>query len=435
MDRVVQQWKRHVEKGAAHQPGRWSKIPGLCGRLGRRVFDNGLAPTVQDLDDIPSPYARHLEGFDKPFILLETARGCSNRCSFCTSADSGPIRVFSTDRLRRELTLIQSHGIPEVRITDRTFNGKPSRCLELLRLFRDEFPGLRFHLEFDPARLTPSILGELAKTPAGQFHIEAGIQSLLPRAFRLIGRQATLRRTLAGVKALVQCVPLRIHTDLIAGLPGTTLKSLLADVRRLAAIGPGEIQVELLKLLPGTRLAAERDRLGLVAAPEPPYEILRGPAFPLEDANSARQLAFLTDWYYNAVPLQAVIRVASESLPSFWKKWLAFHRTKHRAFACPSLERRFALLFEFVSKRESAHSARLKQRIQYAWMKYGFSAQHGLCAAQPWTDPIPADAVLVEGDRQATASRVYRVSLDRDYLFVYGRKHEHQRAVAVYVLK
>lgn len=422
-EKAFGQWLRSMD-----QPEQQAGIPGFCGLVGGRYIDNGRAEVFENLDDIPSPYPRHIEGFRKPFVLLETSRGCSNRCAFCTSGVGERVRWFSLERVRRDVQSIRAQGVPEVRLVDRTFNARPARCLALLRFFRDECKPLRFHLEIDPARLTPDFVAELAKAEPGRFHLEVGLQSLNPAVIRAIGRQGTVRRALAGLVRLVAHRQLAIHVDLIAGLPGGTLADLLEELRALVLLAPAEIQLELLKLLPGTRLAAEQDRRQIVAAPEPPYEVLRTATMTAADLETARGVSNWVDWFYNVPELQALIVAATRRIPGFWKELILFGGNTAFGVAAPSLENRFRLLDDFFRDRDAG----LRHALHYAWLKHGFSAQHGICPALPWKGPVPESAVLVEGAAVGRPARVFQADLERSYLFAYARERP---AAAVYRLE
>ena len=410
------------------QPEQQAGIPGFCGLISGRYVDNGMAEGVQHLDDIPSPYPKHMEGFRKPFVLLETSRGCSNRCAFCTSGVGGGVRWFSLERVRRDVQLIRAHGVPEVRLVDRTFNARPARCLALLRFFRDECKPMRFHLEIDPARLTPDFIAELAAARPGRFHLEVGIQSLNPEVIRAISRQGTVRRALTGLTRLNAHHQLATHVDLIAGLPGGTLADLFEELRTLILLGSDEIQLELLKLLPGTRLAAEKDQWQIVAAPEPPYEVLRTATMTGDDLETARGLSNLVDWFYNVPQLHSLMVDATRCIPGFFKKLILFGGSIAFAVAAPSMENRFRLLDAFFRDRDLG----LRHALHYAWLKHGFSAQHGICRAFPWKGPVPESAVLVDGEAGVRPARVFRANLDQSYLFLYARE---RLAAAVYRLE
>lgn len=414
-----------------NEPVRWREIPGLCGFHGGEYFDGGFAQEIANLDEIASPYARRAGRFPKPFVQLETSRGCSNRCAFCTSGRGGPVRYASLRRARADLDAIRRMGTKGVRLVDRTFNERPARCIRLLQLFRNEYPDLRFHLEMDPARLTRSILDKLAAAHAGRFHIEAGIQSLSPEVYRNIGRRATVGRSLDGLKALCRLRNLDVHADLVAGLPGGDLEGLFEETRTLVCLGPGEIQMELLKILPGTALDRDRHKWGITASAEPPYVVLSTGEMTAADLRVAAELSKLLDHYYNASPLQEAVAEATEEVNDFWPRFHAFRAGRGKVGMCPGLEERFQVLDEFLEK---AGVVAARHRLRYAWMKWGLSPRRGLCRARPWRGPVPQDAVLVEGDSSRPFSRRYGVELDRPYLFAYGREGGDRRATAVFVL-
>lgn len=406
-------------------------IPGVC-RMANGVYqDNGFAPPIESLDSIPSPYADLPVTFKRPFVLLETTRGCANTCAFCTSANS-PVRRFSIARVRSDLHEIREQGISEIRVADRTFNDNAAYALPLLNMFRDEFPELRFHLEIDPARVTSAFLCELEKAGPGRFHLEVGVQSLSAQVLRNIGRQATAERTLSGLRALRSIRTLELHADLIAGLPGGTLQQVWSDLLTLSMLGPDEIQLEVLKLLPGTRLVAECSRWGMISSPEAPYEILRTSTMSVEDMEVARRLVRVIEWFYNPPDFRALLSEAACSDPGFWPA--LFARAIHMldAVDAPGLEPRYRLLAEFF---EQPGLLRLRHGLGYQWLKRGFSAQHGIVSVTPWRGAIPEDAELMEGDPAEPAARVFRADLGQPHVFVYGRRSDTRAAVAIYRLR
>jgi len=93
----------------------------------------------------------------------------------------------------------------------------------------------------------------------------------------------------------------------------------------------------------------------------------------------------------------------------------------------PSLENRFRWLDSVFQ----GQTVSLIHALHYAWLKHGFSAQHGICRAFPWKGPIPESAVLVEGEAVVRPARVFRANLDQSYLFAYAQERP---AAAVYRL-
>jgi len=464
----------------AKNPEKWGTIRGLCAVVGGKYIDNGQAELIKNLDEIPSPYEcglmcrnvgnaagpeslalpipvdsdrgraaaprnagraslfttpgawpRRLD-FTKPFLLLETSRGCSNQCAFCTSAGE-PVRIFSLERVRRDISLISAAGVREIRLADRTFNENQKRCLELVKIMRDEFKGVKFHLEIDPARVTDELALELGKAEYGKFHLEAGIQTTHAGALRGINRSGSVERALAGLQKLCSLRNLAVHVDLIAGLPRAGLADLYADLRTVALMEPDEIQLELLKVLPGTRLSGEKDKFGIISSGETPYEVLRTATMSFDDLVKARRLSSLVDWFYNSTELQTSFSAAVKLIPDFFERFADFTARAAGENQAPALDNRFRMLEQFFSLNAPA----LVHKLGYAWLKCGLSAQHGICRTTQWKNPLPEDAVLVEGDSRAAAGesrRMYLAELERPYIFIYG-EYPRRQAGAVYALK
>jgi hypothetical protein len=60
------------------------------------------------------------------------------KCFYCTSGGS-QTRYRTLEQLREELHLLESKGVKEVRMLDRTFNLPQERGSAILRMFREEF--------------------------------------------------------------------------------------------------------------------------------------------------------------------------------------------------------------------------------------------------------------------------------------------------------
>ena len=246
-----------------NHPEEWRPIPGLCYLTPEKEYkDNGIA-RVLDFPALTAPEESIFFNWSKPFVQLETTRGCFNTCAFCVSGGEKPVRTLSIESIRRRLQTIHRHGIKNVRVLDRTFNYNPRRAKELLRLFLEFAPDIRFHLEIHPALLSEELKEELKQLPEGLLHLEAGIQSLREPVLQQSRRMGKLSDALEGLKFLCSLTNTETHADLIAGLPLYHLSEIFEDVRTLAGYRAGEIQLESLKLLPGTEMRRRAEELGI----------------------------------------------------------------------------------------------------------------------------------------------------------------------------
>ena len=322
-----------------NMPETWSDITGLC-YIHKGVYhDQGLA-RVADFTSLRAPEDSPLFTWGKPFVQLETTRGCFNTCAFCVSGMGDPIRRLPLENIRQRLNRIREQGIRDVRILDRTFNYHPLHAIELLQLFEEYHPHLRFHLEIHPALLPQSLRNVLAGMPHGQLHLEAGIQSLRQEVLNKSLRKGALEQALDGLHFLCSQPNLVTHADLIAGLPHYTLKQIYEDIHTLATYQVGEIQLESLKVLPGTAMRRDAQRLGIRYSPMPPYEVLETDAITSTELQEARRLSRLLDGYYNTAAWQQITRKLILSEKDFLSRFLC-HLTEHNYIDQPmSLERR-----------------------------------------------------------------------------------------------
>ena len=352
-----------------NQPEEWSTITGLCYLDANQQYqDNGLA-RVLPFDQLVSPEESEFFNWSKPFVQLETTRGCFNTCAFCVSGGEKPVRTLSMEAIRQRLEIIHQHGIKNVRVLDRTFNFNPRRAKELLQLFLEFHPHIRFHLEIHPALLSEDLKTELQQLPEGLLHLEAGIQSLREPVLEKCKRLGKLNDALEGLQFLCSLDNMETHADLIAGLPLYRLNEIFEDIRILAEFQAGEIQLESLKLLPGTDMRRRANELGIQYAPMPPYEVLRTEDITPEELQVARRLSRLLDAFYNTPAWQALTRELILNEETFLYHFLNYLTEANLIDQPMSLEKRGLVLYEYCKK----HRPDYLIKASIAWIEAGMS--------------------------------------------------------------
>lgn len=351
-----------------NRPEEWAAIPGLCYMWEDEYHDGGLA-RVMNFDSLLPPEESPLFMWDKPFVQMETTRGCFNTCAFCVSGMGDPIRSLPLDAIRQRLCRIRERGIRDVRILDRTFNHRPLQAVALLELFAEFHPHLRFHLEIHPALLPQSVREVLVSLPDGLLHLEAGIQSLRQEVLDMSRRKGRLEQSLDGLRFLCSLPNLVTHADLIAGLPSYGLSQIYEDIRTLAAFQAGEIQLELLKLLPGTAMRRDAAELGIRYSPLPPYEVLETEAISSAQLQEVRRLSRLLDAYYNTSAWQSLTRRLIVEEDGFLHRFLDFLTENNYIDQPMSLERRGELLYIFCC----GHYPMFVVEATVAWIEAGMS--------------------------------------------------------------
>ena len=347
----------------------WSDITGLCYLdIDNQYKDNGLA-RVMSFDQLTSPEESGFFNWSKPFVQMETTRGCFNTCAFCVSGGEKPVRTLSIEDIRRRLQTIHRHGIKNVRVLDRTFNFNTRRAKELLQLFLEFHPHIRFHLEIHPALLSDELKAELQSLPEGLLHLEAGIQSLREPVLEKCKRLGKLDNALEGLEFLCSLNNMETHADLIAGLPLYRLEEIFEDIRTLAKYHAGEIQLESLKLLPGTEMRKRAEELGIRYSPLPPYEVLQTDEITTSDLQVARRLSRLLDAFYNTPAWQSLTRELILKEEGFLQHFLNYLTEANLIDTPMSLEKRGLVLYEYCKK----HYPDYQTRASIVWIEAGMS--------------------------------------------------------------
>lgn len=413
-----------------NHPEQWHTVPGLCYLTPNKEYkDNGIARVLNFAGLVPPEQSRFFN-WSKPFVQLETTRGCFNTCAFCVSGGEKPVRTLSIESIRERLQLIHAHGIKNVRVLDRTFNYNPRRAKELLRLFLEFHPDIRFHLEIHPALLSEELKEELSLLPKGLLHLEAGIQSLREPVLEKSRRMGKLSDALDGLRFLCALPNMETHADLIAGLPLYHLHEIFEDVRTLAGYAAGEIQLESLKLLPGTEMRRRAEELGIKYSPLPPYEVLQTHEISVSELQTARQLSRLLDGFYNTPAWQALTRELILNDEQFLHRFLAY-LTKANLIDQPmSLEKRGLILYEFCKQNYPEYQI----QAAIAWIEAGMSLKK-LPAEKVWTKRQipPATWNIIYGEYKESLRLCFLPADEKgEHGYWFGLESEIQKASPVF---
>ena len=413
-----------------NHPEQWHTVPGLCYLTPYKEYkDNGIARVLNFAGLVPPEQSRFFN-WSKPFVQLETTRGCFNTCAFCVSGGEKPVRTLSIESIRRRLQLIHAHGIKNVRVLDRTFNYNPRRAKELLRLFLEFHPDIRFHLEIHPALLSEELKEELSLLPKGLLHLEAGIQSLREPVLEKSRRMGKLSDALDGLRFLCALPNMETHADLIAGLPLYHLHEIFEDVRTFAGYAAGEIQLESLKLLPGTEMRRRAEELGIKYSPLPPYEVLQTHEISVSELQTARQLSRLLDGFYNTPAWQALTRELILNDEQFLHRFLTY-LTKANLIDQPmSLEKRGLILYEFCKQNYPEYQI----QASIAWIEAGMSLKK-LPAEKVWTKRQipPATWNIIYGEYKESLRLCFLPADEKgEHGYWFGFESEIQKASPVF---
>jgi hopanoid C-3 methylase len=194
---------------ALDRHGSPSEVPGLLLRRGDGRFDR-TPPSERTfaLDEVPAPRRRDVDAWRRqyacllfrPVWLIETARGCPFRCSFCSVwplHDRG-VRLRSIESVCDDF---EATG-PSVFVADDLFWYQPERSLELARALKRRGIRKRWLLvqsRTDTVASHPELL-EAWRPIAHDFDIFFGLEAATNEGLRGLVKDTTVDRTIDAVR-------------------------------------------------------------------------------------------------------------------------------------------------------------------------------------------------------------------------------------------
>ncbi|MGI9861419.1 B12-binding domain-containing radical SAM protein [Moorella naiadis] len=290
----------------ASPPARPGTISGQETTLATDRQGAGTSPLLRhkDLDPIPFPYAEDLAASGNDLrqrtVYYETSRGCPFACGFCLSSTTTGVRYFSLERVQEDLARLLAAGVREIKFVDRTFNAHKERALALWEYLLSLRPKARFYFEIAGDHLDDEMFSFLSRIPPGLFQFEIGVQTIDARVNARCNRRQDWKRLAANIRRLQAAGNIRLHLDLIAGLPGETYTGVGESFDAVAALKPHEIQLGFLKLLKGTSLRARADEFGYLFLDRPPYQVLANSAIAYDEMLRLHVIEDLLKYYGNS---------------------------------------------------------------------------------------------------------------------------------------
>jgi radical SAM superfamily enzyme YgiQ (UPF0313 family) len=249
---------------------RWEDIPAIAFRRSdNSTAFNERSETVQDINQIPSPYLTGI--FDELIeqnpkeiwqARLETNRGCPFTCAFCYwgKKSTRKIRKFNLDRIYKEIDWISRNKIEFVFCCDANF-GILKRDADIARKVAENKKSHGYPQAFSIQNTKNSTerifeLQKILNDSGLQKGVNLALQSLNDITLRYIARSNIDKRIYAELQKLFSNNNIATFSDLIVGLPGETYESFTRGVSEIIESGQhNRIQFINLTVLENTLMA------------------------------------------------------------------------------------------------------------------------------------------------------------------------------------
>jgi|SRR3990172_5095867 len=248
----------------------WDVVPSIGYKRSDSIIAfNEFKETIQDINDIPSPYLSGV--FDELIVQnpdekwqgrIETNRGCPFTCAFCYwgRKSERKIKQFDLQRIYNEIDWLSKNRVEFVFCCDANF-GILERDIDIAKKVAANKKSFGYPKVFSVQNTKNSRdrIFELQKilNDAGlQRGVNLALQSLNEETLKYIERSNIDNKAYTELQQLFTASNIPTFTDLIIGLPGETYESFTRGVSEIIASGQhNRIQFINLTILENTLMA------------------------------------------------------------------------------------------------------------------------------------------------------------------------------------
>ncbi len=238
----------------------------------KRIFTNGRNGHYLNLDTLPFP-ARHLLhnryykmhppfGIYPPVTIMETSRGCSYNCMFCSLPKI--LRERSPEGTIAELEeVVYKYDVREVHFIDPTFTYNYERIIKLCKLITKYKIKFKWSCKTRPDLVSKDLLSAMRK--AGCYMISYGVESGSQEILNNLDKKLNLEKTIETFY-LSKKIGIRTIAYILLGSPGENNYTFMETINFVKKINPDFVLFG--ELLPDpnsdlTRLLIKEEKIGI----------------------------------------------------------------------------------------------------------------------------------------------------------------------------
>jgi len=331
---------------------RFEKIKGLVYRKDGKIYVNPPSELLI-FESIPFPYDTMPCESDK-VLYYESARGCPFSCSYCLSSLDKKIRALSLGRVFHDLDWFLEREVKQVKFVDRTFNWDKVRCNEIVKYIIEKDNAItNFHVEICGEFIDDEFLDLAARARKGLFQFEIGIQSTYKKTLAAVNRSDQIEKLLHNTRKLTALGNVKVHVDLIAGLPYESYHTFQNSFNDVYSLGADTFQLGFLKLLKGTEIREKIELYRYEYRRKAPYEVISNRFISAKDITRLKQIEELLDLYDNRggfeKTLGAIIENLAESAFAFYEEFSIFYSLKGFQHRSHKKEDLYRILYEYIN--------------------------------------------------------------------------------------
>lgn len=226
---------------------------------------NPPAPWIKSLDDLPfadrTMLPTNVDYFNPvvkrmPFTTMFTTRGCTAKCTYCTSPAfyGEKVRFKSPQNVLDEMEYCQSLGYKEIFFRDELFTASKKRVLDICKGIKERNLDITWICSSRVNNVDPEMLAIMKDAGCHmiRFGVESGVQEILDN----VRKDITVEET---VQCFRWCNEIGMDTQAhcMIGSPGETRETVETSFQFIKDINPTVVTFGITTPYPGTSLFEE----------------------------------------------------------------------------------------------------------------------------------------------------------------------------------
>jgi radical SAM superfamily enzyme YgiQ (UPF0313 family) len=231
-----------------------NQVSGIAYRSGNTIKKTSLPPFIKG-KDFPRPDWTLADLSQRmPILPIETARGCTYQCAFCSETTywPKPIRLKPIKNVIEEIkTNIQTFNIKTFRFVDSCFTTPEKRCATICDTIIKEDLDIKWTSYARINNMTRNLLKKMKKS--GCAALDIGMESGDATILRNMEKNYTPKdiiRTIITAKEL----DIITHCNLVIGFPGESTDTITNTINTLEKAQPDTYDAYLLDIAPHTKI-------------------------------------------------------------------------------------------------------------------------------------------------------------------------------------
>ena len=353
-------------------------VEGVVYRQENNIITNKPKSLLQNLDEIPSPYANlNPKEYENRIVYYESSRGCPFNCQYCLSSTIKGLRYFGIDRVKSDLKALIDARVSQIKFIDRTFNANKNFAKEIMNFLMENDNGYTtYHFEVTAHLLDDEMLDFLKDCKPGLFQFEIGVQSTHEKTIQAVGRRDDFTKLSYVVKKIATFRNIHQHLDLIAGLPYEDYITFQKSFNDVFNLGIENLQLGFLKMIKGTGIRNTANKHGYQYKDYAPYEFLYNNYISYDEVLKLKDIEEILEKYYNSKNFLLSMRYIvskyyKESPFKFFEEFATYFDERGYFDMAQGKNQLYKILLDFYEEKINENNQIFREIVKFDYISLG----------------------------------------------------------------